>query len=34
MKMPSDIYHSCMDLASINKTEDKPLRKLIKEMAE
>ncbi|KAK3741544.1 hypothetical protein QZH41_002928 [Actinostola sp. cb2023] len=32
MKMPSDIYHSCMDLASINKTEDKPLRKLIKEM--
>ncbi|XP_031559890.1 endothelin-converting enzyme 1-like [Actinia tenebrosa] len=32
MKMPSDIYHSCMDLDTIDKVGDKPVKKLIKEM--
>jgi len=32
MKMPTQIYQSCMDLKSIEATADKPLRKLIKQM--
>lgn len=32
MKMPTQIYQSCMDLKSIDATADKPLRKLIKQI--
>jgi hypothetical protein len=32
MRMPSDMYHSCMDLAAIDKVGDAPLKKLIQEM--
>lgn len=32
MKMPSDIYRSCMDLKTIDKVGDSPVKKLIREM--
>lgn len=32
MKMPSNIYRSCMDLKTINKIGDAPVKKLIKEI--